>query len=180
MTRIFTVVALFALVFMLATAGLGLSLDLHHNLDNPAVKGWARVHRLSGVAAAICVVFAHSIVVTYFVGTSRWCKEVCETYRLDPQYVRRSNRLKRRTFPWAVTGMLAVVGIVALGGAADPATLRAGTADWTIFHFLGALGGIGFIAVSFFLEWQTIAANHAVIDEIVAKVKEIRGENGTA
>ena len=33
------------------------------------------------------VVLVESVVVTYFIGTSRWCKEVVETYRLDPAAV---------------------------------------------------------------------------------------------
>ena len=38
---------------------------------------------LTGTSAALAVVFVHSIAVTYFIGTSRWCKEVTETYQLD-------------------------------------------------------------------------------------------------
>ena len=30
------------------------------------------------------VVFVQSVVVTYFIGTSRWVREVVETYRFDP------------------------------------------------------------------------------------------------
>ncbi|HZZ72658.1 MAG TPA: hypothetical protein VFE24_10410 [Pirellulales bacterium] len=174
MTRIFTVIALLALLFMVATAGLGLSLDLHHHLNDSAVKHWASVHRLAGVGAAIFVILAHSIAVTYFVGTSRWCKEVSDTYRLDPRYVQRSTQLKRKMFPWAVLGMLAVVGIVALGGAADPATLRENTLAWVNIHLGAALGGLAFIAFAFVREWQCISANHALIDEIVARVNELR------
>ena len=59
-----------------------------------------------GLGSALVVVFVNSIVVTYFIGTSRWCKEVVETYSLDRGLLRRSVILKRRTFPWAVMAML--------------------------------------------------------------------------
>src|SRR5687767_4100847 len=44
-------------------------------------------HWLAGVAAAIAVLFANSIAVTYFIGTNRWCKEVVDAYSLDRGYV---------------------------------------------------------------------------------------------
>ena len=44
---------------------------------------WATMHRLTGLAAALAVVFVESVVVTYFIGTSRWCKEVVETYQFE-------------------------------------------------------------------------------------------------
>src|SRR5688500_13312241 len=76
------------------------------------------VHFLTGLAASLMVVLVLSIVVTYFIGTSRWCREVSETYRLDPGYVQRSTRLKRAAFPYALGGMLLMVAIAALGAAA--------------------------------------------------------------
>ena len=85
---------------------------------------WATVHRLAGVAAGLAVVLVNSIVVTYFIGTSRWVKEVTETYRLDSQFIARSNALKRRTFPWAMLSMLAIVGVIAW--AARPIRAAAG------------------------------------------------------
>ena len=99
-TRIFTILAWFALLLMAAVVVLGLMVgDLHQAPTRRYVDLKARVHRLMGVAAAIVVVLVNSIVVTYFIGTSRWCKEVVDTYSLDRELVRRSARLKRRTFP---------------------------------------------------------------------------------
>jgi hypothetical protein len=178
MTRIFVSLAWFALVLMAATLVLGLAIDDLHNDHSPEMLRWATVHRLSGVASALVVVLVNSIVVTYFIGTSRWCKEVGEAYALDPQFIRRSTALKRRTFPWAVMAMLAVVGVIALGGAADPATALPHTADWVIPHLLGAIAGLAFIAWAFFVEWNNIHANHQVIDEVLAEVRRIRSERG--
>lgn len=133
---------------------------------------------LTGTAAALAVVFVHSIVVTYFVGTSRWCKEVTETYRLDPGPLRRSTLLKRRTFPWCVVGMLAVVAVGALGAASDPGTGRPNTADMVDIHLWAALGGMAFISWTYFQAWLNIAENQLVIQEIVGMVAHIRQERG--
>ena len=104
---------------------------------------WQRSHRLSGTAAALVVVFVESIVVTYFIGTSRWCREVVQTYQLDPAPAEASQRLKRRAFPLALAGMLVVVAIGALGAASDPATGRPGTHDWVNIHLIAAMAGFG-------------------------------------
>ncbi len=178
MTRIFTTLAWLAVVMMAAALVLGLNVgDLHQKPSADTLR-WATVHRLSGVAAALCVVLVNSIVMTYFIGTSRWCKEVCETYQLDRSFIERSTQIKRRTFPWAVIGMLTVVGVIALGGAADPGTLRAGTENWVIPHLLGAMIGLVVVGWAFFVEWQNIQANHVVIADVLAEVRRIRLERG--
>jgi hypothetical protein len=178
MTRIFVSLAWFAVVMMAATLVLGLAIEDLHTDHSPEMLRWATVHRLAGVATALVVVLVHSIVVTYFIGTSRWCKEVGEAYGLDASYVARSTALKRRTFPWAVMGMLAVVGVIALGAAADPATGLPHTEDWVTPHLVGALVGMAFIAWSYFIEWNNIHANYRVIAEVLAEVRRIRAARG--
>ncbi len=178
MTRIFISLAWLAMVMMGAALIVGLSIgELDVNASADTLR-WATVHRLAGIAAALSVVLVHSIVVTYFIGTSRWCKEVSETYGLDASFVRRSTLLKRRTFPWALMGMLAVVGVIALGAAADPATGRPGTEEWITPHLVGALAGLAFIAWTFFVEWNNIDANHAVIADVMTEVRRMRAERG--
>jgi hypothetical protein len=177
-TRIFATLAWFALVMMGATLILGLSVGDLHVSHTPETLRWATVHRLSGVASALAVVLVNSIVVTYFIGTSRWCKEVSETYGLRTDLVRRSTVLKRKTFPWAVMAMLCVVGVSALGAAADPTTALPHTADWVTPHLLGAMCGLAFIAWAFFVEWQNIQANHVVIEDVLSEVRRIRTERG--
>ncbi|HEX5472649.1 MAG TPA: hypothetical protein VFW73_12230 [Lacipirellulaceae bacterium] len=181
MTRIFLTLASLSLILLLVAMMIGLTMgDLYAQpLPTRETLHWATVHRLTGIAAALGVVFVESIVVTYFIGTSRWCKEVVETYQFDPAPLAESNRLKRRAFPWALAGMMAVIGIIALGGAADPsATLRHDSQAWVQWHLLGAVLGIIFIAWTYLVAWNNILANHAVIGRIVAEVSRRREESG--
>lgn len=182
MNRIFSILASFALLFLIATMVLGLTLGDLRNPDDHVAQRWGTVHRLSGVAAALAAMFVNGIVATYFVGTSRWCREVSETYGLDMQFVRRSNLLKRRTFPVTVMSMLAIVGIVALGGAADPGATRQleplPGLTWAQLHLFGAMLGIAFVAFVFFLQWNNIQANRQVIDDVMAEVRAIRTAKG--
>jgi len=180
MTRILFTLASFSIVLLIVALVLGLSMgDLYAQPQaTQDTLHWATVHRLTGIAAALAVVFVECVVVTYFIGTSRWCKEVAETYRLDREFVQASNRLKRRTFPWALAGMLTVVAMIALGGAADPATGRPNTQAWADWHRIAAFAGIALIAWTYVVGWNNILANHAIIQQLVDEVARIRRLRG--
>jgi hypothetical protein len=139
-----------------------------------AGKGRATLHRLLGIAAALGVVLVSSIAVTYFIGTSRWCREVVETYSLDEQLIVRSRRLKRRSFPWSLISMLTVLAITALGGAADPATGYEHSAAWVTPHLIAAFSGLAIVAGCFYALWQNIAANHVIIETVMQRVGEAK------
>lgn len=178
MTRIFFSLALFSLVLLLAALVLGLSIgDLDRQADEPT-RALFRLHFLTGVSAALAVVFVDSIVVTYFIGTSRWCKEVVLAYSLDPALTANSARLKRRAFPWALAAMLTVVGVSALGAASDPGTATAGRETWAVLHLVAALAGAALVAWSYFVLWTYIDANHRIIAQVMKEVRRIRQEKG--
>jgi len=178
MERVFTRAALFAIVLMAATAGLGLWLGDLHGVTDRAVLRWATVHRLSGVLAALMVVLVNSLTVTYFIGTGRWCREVVETYGLDQRFIRRSTALKRSAFPLALAGMLAVVAIVALGGAADPAAGRKGSRDWVTPHLVGGLGLAAVIAWCFQAQLPAIRGQQSLIGDVMDEVRRERLARG--
>ncbi len=163
---------------MAVTLLLGLYVgDLHQQADTH-IQDLGMVHRMFGIATALVVVLVNSIAATYFVGTGRWCREVVETYGLDSTLVRRSVALKRRAFPWAVMAMLVIVGVSALGAAADPATRHPWTVNWVYPHLVGAILGFTFIAWAFWQEWLRIRDHHAVITDILHEVRRIREEKG--
>jgi hypothetical protein len=181
MNRILLTLGSLSIVLLVATQTIGLVIGDLYAQPHPSEDTlyWATVHRLTGVAAALTVVFVESVVVTYFIGTSRWCKEVVETYRLDPADVRASSRLKRRTFPWALSGMLVVIAVAALGAAADPGrTDPLNSRAWTDWHLVASFVGIAFLAWTFVVAWKNVAANHAIIERVVAEVARIRRERG--
>lgn len=177
----FSRAAVFAVALMAATAGLGLWIGDLHDATDPAVLRWGTVHRLSGMFAALVVLLVNSISVTYFIGTGRWCREVVEAYGLPSELVDRSRRLKRGAFPFAVAGMLAVVGIVALGGAADPGgglTGPGGSRDWVTWHLVGGIGLAAVIAWCFQAQLPAIRRQHDLIDEVMVGVRRERAARG--
>jgi hypothetical protein len=135
-------------------------------------------HWLVGVGAAIAVLFANSIAVTYFIGTNRWCKEVVDAYSLDRAYVVESTALKRRAFPWGLLGMLSVIGVAFVGGLADPRISVAAGIDWPRLHFLAALAAIALVALAFYMQWTHVVSHHALIGRVMNDVSRIRTERG--
>jgi len=137
------------------------------------------LHMLLGAASALVALLVNSITVTYFIGTSRWCKEVCETYGLSQELAERSTRLKRSTFPWALAGILSVILIVGLGAAADPSGANWTRSDYFVMpHYVAAMIGILIVGVAFFVQISRIAENYAVIEEILREVERIRAAKG--
>ena len=138
----------------------------------------ASLHILLGVLAALVAVLVQCIAVTYFIGTTRWCKEVVDAYSFDRQSVSRSAALKRRTFALALLGILSVLAIVALGAASDPATMRETTLRWVTPHLWAAM--LGTVVVVFCLSKQAmnIQANNSIVNEVTAAVRAERKRRG--
>ena len=149
------------------------------------------LHFYLGVVSSLLAILVCSISVTYFIGTSRWCKEVVETYRLSPELVKRSDALKRNTFPYTLAGILTVIILVTLGGLSDPSipwrrlevnngwfNSNFPPAAMVNVHYLAAMVGILILAASFWVQSVRISANYAIIDEILAEVQRVRNERG--
>jgi hypothetical protein len=134
------------------------------------------IHFLLGVLSALVCVLVNGIAMTYFIGSSKWCSEVVDTYSLDLSYIRKSRTLKRRAYPWTISGVAVIVVIVACGAAADPATQIESSASWVTPHMIVAILGTMWLLVSFLNQAALIGAHYDVINEIVEAVKVRRAE----
>lgn len=163
-----------------SSADLELSRQKVADLDErfQTVKQRKNIHFMLGLVASLLTVLVNSITVTYFVGTSKWCAEVVDTYSLDMQFTRRSTALKRKTFPWAVGGMLVILTIVSLGAMSDPGVKLEEAANYVAIHYMFALLGIAVIAWSFLVQIGNIGANYEVIEEILDEVRRVRAQRG--
>lgn len=137
-----------------------------------------RIHFQMGLASSLAVVLINSLSVTYLIGTSRWVKEVCEAYGLKEAFHEESTRLKRKTFPWSIAGVTAILAIVACGAAADPGTGRAGTANWVNPHMLVAILGTCCIGWAIFVQGTNLHRNAAIIEQVAEEVKKERQARG--
>ncbi|HEX3871588.1 MAG TPA: hypothetical protein VHV77_14190, partial [Pirellulales bacterium] len=162
------------------TGLLTLTGDIRDPLDRVAQKNM-RIHRLAGIGAGVAVLLVNSIIMTYFIGTSRWCREVSETYILGETYIARSVRLKRRAFPASLVGIVTMIGIAALGAAADPMTgtaVPAGGITWAQWHLTATLLGMLAVGWSLVAQHTAVTSNHEIITDILGEVHRIRTQRG--
>jgi hypothetical protein len=140
------------------------------------VRDLQTIHFLLGVLASLVTVLVNSVSVTYFIGTTRWCREVVEEYGLDVSLFERSRDLKRITYPCALGGVFVMLGIICAGAAADPGANGGTSADWVVPHFMAAILGTAAIGWAFWMQVGTVGKNFVVIQEILEQVNAIRAE----
>lgn len=184
MDRIFTSLASFTILLMLIAVGVGLALHAAdpRNVESEAAASLYRTHFMVGIGVGLAVVLVNSIAMTYFIGTGRWCKEVAEAYRLDSDIIARSNRVKRAAFPYALVNMLLIVGLLALGGAADPSgnvrVAAPGGLSWAQWHLIGAVAALATIGYGFVALWRSILDNEQIVDDVKQAVDTLRRQRG--
>jgi hypothetical protein len=182
MHRFFVILAGFSVGFMLLAIGTGL-VTMRDDIRSPDNRAPLSIHRYSGISAGMAVLLVNSVVITYFIGTSRWCREVCEAYSLPASFVERSTVLKRRTFPASVLGIVVIIVVAALGAAADP--MAGSTPPWfgiarAEYHLIAVCLGTCVVAWTLVAQHAGLKGNHELIDDIVAEVRRIRTERGLA
>lgn len=138
------------------------------------------LHIWLGMSAALVTLLVNSISVTYFIGTNRWCREVVDAFSLDQELAGRSQRLKKRAFPWSLIAIALILVIAGLGAAADPVTLNPDAADWVEYHWGLAMLGIVVIAGCLFAQVGLIGQNYALINEILAAAEAERERRNQA
>jgi len=137
------------------------------------------IHMLLGSTATLVVVLVNSVAITYFIGTSRWCREVVEAYGLQMTLAERMAALKRRTFRWALLGILTMLLVIGLGAAADPSGSNfENSAKLVTPHYMAAMASIVVVAFAFWMQWLVIQENFVVLDEVMSGVRQARAERG--
>ncbi|MBC7817151.1 MAG: hypothetical protein IAG10_09715, partial [Planctomycetaceae bacterium] len=166
-------------LLLLVVFGLGLNIGDPRTPESQTLVSWHLMFALTGLVFAALV---HALVLTYFMGTGRWMEDVSQAYQLEDRWRLESQRLKYRILPWMTGSLLLLLITIGFGAAADPAArlgfssgagLSAGT-----WHLLVALATLG---VNFFAnvrEFQSLERNGQLVNEVVAKVREIRIARG--
>ena len=171
MTRIFTTLAAFIILALVATSVIGLwsfSLEL-----SEFKKDVFLLHFYLGLITALAILLVHCIIFTYFLGTGRWIKEVGLAYQLpDEPLPRLTRELKRWTFPPALFAMLSAIAATAAGAGAQlkewPWTVHAGSALVTLLVNLWA----------FRVEGRNLRLNAQVIKDVLIEVDRLRAARG--
>lgn len=166
-------------MLLLTVFVLGLSIDDPRVLESQPLVSWHLMLALTGLIFAALV---HAVVLTYFMGTGRWMEDVSKTYQLDEHWRSENIRLKYRVIPGMCVCILLLLTTIGFGAAADPAS-RLGFSEWagmsvSTLHLLVAITTVTGNILLNVREFQTIERNSELINEVVAKVREIRIARG--
>ncbi len=176
MSRIFLTLSAIANASLLLAFGFGWCIDDPASLT-PAARNVVTWHFLTALAAALLVLLVHAVTLTYFMGTGRWLEETCEAYRLGDAARAENIRLKYRAIP----GMILCIGLViatgALGAVADPAA-NMQLSYASSLHLAAAVITVAANLLVSWIEFDAIARNGALVEQIVAEVNRIRADHG--
>lgn len=131
-------------------------------------------HIWLGIIGSLVSLLVNSISITYFIGTSRWTREVADAYSMGAEFVDRGAKLKRVALAWALAGITITLVVAAFGAAADPFSSSRDPSAWVVWHWSLAMGGLVVIAASFYFQFSTLDNNHKLIDAVMDKANEIR------
>src|SRR5262249_4835326 len=112
----------------------------------------------------------HSIVYTYFLGTTKWVKEVVRVYQLPGWVAAQAVKNKKRAFPFEFWGMM-LIGATAWMGAGSDA--RA----WPSAYHLGVAAlALAFTLGAFVAEYAAIVAQARLLLEVKDEADRLRAE----
>lgn len=181
MSRIFSTLAVFSTALLIAAFVLGWMIDDPSSRD-AATQQLFTWHFLTAVAGLMFAALVHAVVLTYFMGTSRWLEEASLAYRLDPKWAAENRALKYQTLPWMAAALVLLIVTGGLGAVADPAS-PAGAGGFfgipaSTVHFLFAAVTVAANAAINLAEYGAITRNGELIEEVMAEVHRIRREKG--
>lgn len=179
MTRIFLTLASASTLLLLAVFVLGLNIGDPRVLESQQLVSW---HLLLALTGLIFAALVHAVVLTYFMGTGRWMEDVSKTYQLEEHWRLEGQRLKHRVIPWMMLCIALLLTTIGFGAAADPAS-RLGSSgvgglSMSTLHLLVAIATVGGNIFVNIREFHAIERNGQLVNEIVAKVREIRIARG--
>ena len=181
MKRIFLSLTVVSTALLIGAFGLGLAIGDPHSVSS-ATRRLMSYHLLVSVAALIFATLVHAVLLTYFMGTSRWMEEARLAYKLDARWNNENRRLKYRTIPVMAACLVVLILNIPLGAVAVD------RGSWTLpgghdlspsgVHFaFSVLTIVVNLAVNA-LEFKAIDRNSELVGEVLTEVRRIRQERG--
>ena len=100
----------------LGTAGLVASAVVGFTIQ-PGESGSAlSTHLLLGLLSSLLILFAHSWIMFYLIGTGKAIKEAVAEHGLTPDHIERTKEFKNRCYPWLMLAMGVTMASFILGG----------------------------------------------------------------
>lgn len=124
MGRALLMVGAFATVVLIATGVLGYMV-----VDSPTVDR----HVVLGLGAGFLLLFSHSWIMFYLIGTGKVLKDAVAEYELPQEWIDKTKEFKSRSYPWLMTAMGLVMATFILGGGVETQVLPKWI-HWGLFY----------------------------------------------
>jgi hypothetical protein len=148
----------------------------------PLTRKMLSYHLLISVASLIFAALVHAVLLTYFMGTSRWIEEARQAYKFDTRWSDENRRLKYRTIPVMAVCLLLLIANIPFGA------MSADSADWVLpvvgpmspsrVHLVFALLTILVNLAANAMEYAAIRRNGELIGDVLVEVRRIREARG--
>jgi hypothetical protein len=151
------------IVGVLGTVGVMVAAGLGYGLSSPADAGMPK-HVVAALVAILMLMFSHSWILLYLLGTGRVIRDAVRDGGLDPAPLAESRRLRRICYPVILAAALLAMATFLAGGAV---AARAAS-PWihqTLFWVALAVQGC---ALGF--EWKGLAANERLLVDVDARL----------
>lgn len=165
MPRIFLALASFNTLALLATAVLGFFTP---SRAEPTGADLFAFHLPAALASLVFALLVHSMAFTYFLGTSRWVKEVVQAYQLSGALYQQAAQLKRGTVRFVMPCAALAIATAVTGAAADLSMLPGPV------HLITAGAFIGLNVWGHVAEYDLIKANCTLLESVMDQVRQLQ------
>ena len=143
----------------LGTIGVAVAGGLGYGLSSPADAGMP-THIVAALVAILLVMFAHTWLLLYLLGTGRMIRDAVREGGLDAALLAESRRLRRVCYACLVAAAALVMATFLVGGA----VAGKGMTPWV--HHLLAWVAIAVQGFALWIEWRTLAANERLMGNV--------------
>jgi hypothetical protein len=147
------------IVGALGTAGVVVAGGLGYGLSSPADSRMP-THIIAALAACLLVMFSHSWILLYLLGTGRLIKATVREGGLDPALLAESRRLRRVCYACLLAAAALVMATFLVGGA----VAGKGVPPWV--HHLLSWVAVAVQGLALWIEWRTLAANERLLRDV--------------
>ena len=131
-----------------------------------AVGGWegGDLHILLGLVACLLLLFSHTWIMFYLIGTGKAIKVAVAEHDLPAEWIERTKEFKNRSYPALMLAMVLVMATFIIGGGVERRVLP----SW-LHHGLFYFALIAQIR-SLWLEHVVLAGNRQLMDEAESRL----------
>jgi hypothetical protein len=179
--HIFLTLTVVGTLLLLASLILGFEIGDPRSVA-PLTRKLMSYHLLISVAALIFAALVHAVLLTYFMGTSRWLEEARQAYKFDTRWSEENRRLKYRTIPVMAVCLLLLIGNIPFGAMAvdkaEWALPLVGSVSPSHVHLVFSVFTIVVNLAVNAMEYLAIRRNSELIADVLGEVRRIREARG--